>query len=134
MPDQATTTSADQRPTDTPQGDGHPAVALTLLILTLAVAAAALTLVIVNRPEWHVYQWYFVVDLADAFVYGLVGYLLMSRVRHPVAGLVMLCAVGVRSRPSAHSGPSSRSNVPMPPPSRSCSRCRTGRGSRARWR
>ena len=51
-------------------------------------------LVIVNRPEWHVWQWYFVVDLADAFVYGIVGYLLLSRVRHPVAGLVMSCAVG----------------------------------------
>ena len=36
---------------------------------------------------WTVWQWYFVVDLADAFVYGVVGYLLLSRVRHPVAGL-----------------------------------------------
>src|SRR5262245_9537127 len=88
------TTSADRRAIEAPEGDGHPAVALGLLILTLAVAAAALVLVIVNRPEWHVWQWYFVVDLADAFVYGVVGYVLLSRVRHPVAGLVMLCAVG----------------------------------------
>ena len=35
-----------------------------------------------NRPEWHVWQLYFVVDLADAIVFGTVGYLLMSRVRH----------------------------------------------------
>ena len=86
--------TADRRTTDTPQGDGHPAVALALLVLTLTVAAAALVLVVINRPVWTVWQWYFVVDLADAFVYGVVGYLLLARVRHPVAGLVMLCAVG----------------------------------------
>ena len=93
----ATTTDperTDERATELRRGDGHPAVALALLMLTFAVAAAALVLVIVNRPEWHVWQWYFVVDLADAFVYGIVGYLLLSRVRHPVAGLVMSCAVG----------------------------------------
>lgn len=87
-------TSADRRAVDSPQGDGHPAVALALLILTLTVAVGALTLVVINRPVWTVWQWYFVVDLADAFVYGVVGYLLLSRVRHPVAGLVMLCATG----------------------------------------
>jgi signal transduction histidine kinase len=85
---------ADERVTELPQGDGHPAVALALVIVTYAIAAGALALVVVNRPEWHVWQWYFVVDLADAFVYGIVGYLLLSRVRHPVAGLVMTCAVG----------------------------------------
>ena len=94
MTSTSATQSADRRTIDTPQGDGHPAVALALLVLTLTVAAAALVLVIVNRPEWHVWQWYFVVDLADAFVFGVVGYVLLSRVRHPVAGLVMLCAVG----------------------------------------
>jgi len=90
----SSTRRADRRQIDTPQGDGHPAVALCLLVLTLAVAAAALVLVLINRPVWTVWQWYFVVDLADAFVYGVVGYLLLSRVRHPVAGLVMLCAIG----------------------------------------
>jgi signal transduction histidine kinase len=85
---------AERRAPDTSQGDGHPAVALTLLVFTLGVAVAALVLVVVNRPVWTVWQWYFVVDLADAFVYGVVGYLLLSRVRHPVAGMVMLCAIG----------------------------------------
>src|SRR6188474_428568 len=85
---------ADRRAVDTTQGDGHPAVALALLALTLAVAVGALTLVVINRPVWTVWQWYFVVDLADAFVYGVVGYLLLSRVQHPVAGMVMLCAIG----------------------------------------
>jgi signal transduction histidine kinase len=85
---------ADRRAVETPQGDGHPAVALALLALTLAVAVGALTLVVINRPVWTVWQWYFVVDLADAFVYGVVGYLLLSRVRHPVAWIVMLCAIG----------------------------------------
>ena len=86
--------TAERRATDAPQGDGHPAVALALLVLTLTVALGALALVVINRPVWTVWQWYFVVDLADAFVYGVVGYLLLARVRHPVAGLVMLCAVG----------------------------------------
>lgn len=95
MSEPTTSNDADhRRANETPQGDGHPAVALWLLALDLAVAALALTLVIVNRPEWHVWQLYFVVDLADALVFGVVGYVLLSRVRHPVAWLVMLCAIG----------------------------------------
>src|SRR3954452_23259881 len=94
MTSTSASTGADRRALDTPQGDGHPVVALALLIVTLTIAAGALALVVINRPVWTVWQWYFVVDLADAFVYGVVGYLLLSRVRHPVAGLVMLCSIG----------------------------------------
>ena len=87
-------TAVDRRTNNSNQGDGHPAVALALLIVTIAIAVAALVLFIVNRPEWHVWQLYFVVDLADAFVFGVVGYLLLSRVDHPVAWLVVGCAIG----------------------------------------
>jgi signal transduction histidine kinase len=90
-----TTTGAAKRSiTASREGDGHPAVALALLLVTLAIAVAALVLVIINRPQWHVWQWYFVVDLADAFVFGTVGYLLLSRIRHPVAWVVVVCALG----------------------------------------
>src|SRR5688572_3056747 len=76
------------------RGDGHPAVASATLGLTLVIAVAALVLVVINRPEWQVWQWYFVVDLADAFVFGVVGYVLLARVAHPVAGLVAGCGLG----------------------------------------
>ena len=67
---------------------------LIALVFFAHVAVAALVLVVINRPEWHVWQLYFVVDLADAFVFGLVAYLLLSRARHPVAWLVAGCALG----------------------------------------
>ena len=51
-------------------------------------------MVIALQPAWTVWQWYFVVDLADAVVYGVVGYLLLSRSRHPVAWIVAVTALG----------------------------------------
>lgn len=76
------------------EGDGHPAVALALFVVTALVALTALVLVGINRPEWNPWQWYFVVDLADAVVYGTVGYLLLSRSRNSVAWIVALTALG----------------------------------------
>ncbi|HWL45595.1 MAG TPA: sensor histidine kinase [Ilumatobacter sp.] len=83
--------SSDQHP---PEGDGHPAVALGLLILTALVAAFAFVLLAINRPQWHVGQWYFLVDVADGVVFGIVGYVLLSRSRHIVAWIVSVMALG----------------------------------------
>jgi hypothetical protein len=73
---------------------GHRAAALGALAVTYAIATAALVLLVVNRPEWHVGQWYFLVDLADAVVYGAVGWVLLSRVSRPVVWIVVGCAFG----------------------------------------
>lgn len=77
-----------------PEGDGRPAVALGLSLITAATTVAALTLVLVNRPAWNVWQWYFVVDLADAVVYGVVGYVLLARSRRAVSWIVAGTALG----------------------------------------
>ena len=39
-------------------------------------------------------QWYFVVDLADAVVYGVVAWLILARRTHPVAWILALTVVG----------------------------------------
>jgi signal transduction histidine kinase len=77
-----------------PEGDGHPAVALGLLVVTAAFSLVALVLVAINRPPWHVGQWYFVVDLADSVVFGIVGYVLLSRSSHAVSWIVATTALG----------------------------------------
>ena len=77
-----------------PQGDGHPAVALGALVATWAVAATAIVLMAINRPSWHVGQWYFLVDLVDAIVYGAVGWVLLSRISRPVVWIVVGLAFG----------------------------------------
>lgn len=77
-----------------PEGDGHPAVALGLLVVTAAFSLVALVLVAINRPPWHVGQWYFVVDLADSVVFGVVGYVLLSRSSHAVSWIVATTALG----------------------------------------
>jgi signal transduction histidine kinase len=81
-------------PVPEPSSDGHPALAWVLLAITISVAALAIALYLAVRPSWHVGQWYFLVDLADAFVYGAVGWLLLSRVGHPVVWIVVVTALG----------------------------------------
>ena len=92
-------------------------------------------LVVVNRPEWQVWQWYFVVDLADAFVFGIVGYVLLSRVSHPVAGLV----VGLRAGGGVGGlrRPVDRAHLPAPVGADAAVRAvdaELGVDPRARWR
>lgn len=77
-----------------PMGDGHPAVALAATVSTWSIAAAAMVLFLVERAPWSSVQWFFVVDLADAVVYGAVGWLLLARVRRAVAWIVAGCAFG----------------------------------------
>lgn len=67
----------------------------------MAVAAAAWTLALlsiallpITEPSWHPGQWYFLVDLADAVIFGAVASVLLTRGRHVVAWLLALCAVG----------------------------------------
>ena len=68
---------------------------------SVAVAAAAWTLALlsiallpITEPSWHPGQWYFLVDLADAVIFGAVASVLLTRGRHVVAWLLALCAVG----------------------------------------
>ncbi len=79
------------RPTE---GGGHPTAALVVLVAALGSAFAALVLAWLNRSSLHHDIWFFVVDVTDAVVYGLVAHVLLRRVRHPVAWLVALTAVG----------------------------------------
>ena len=83
---------------DTVEGDGgadgHPFVAVVLLVVTYVVAAVSIGLYLAVQPPWHVGQWYFLVDLADAVVYGAVGWVLLSRVDRPVVWIVVVTALG----------------------------------------
>lgn len=71
-----------------------PVASWAVLVVALALAVASLVLVVIDRPTWTSDQWFFVVDVADAVVYGLVGWLLLQRVRHPVAWIVAVTAIG----------------------------------------
>ncbi|MDQ2678431.1 MAG: histidine kinase [Actinomycetota bacterium] len=62
--------------------------------MSLTIAGAALLLAWLNRASLHREIWFFVVDLSDAVIYGLVAYVLLQRVRHAVAWLVALTAIG----------------------------------------
>lgn len=73
---------------------GHPVAAAVILGTTYAIAAFAVVLYLLVRPGWHVEQWYFLVDLADAVVFGAVGWLLWSRVSTPVVWIVVVTAFG----------------------------------------
>ncbi|WP_425245087.1 histidine kinase [Streptomyces sp. NEAU-NA10] len=75
-------------------GGGHPVPAVGVLVVTWGLAVAALTLMGLAGAPWDSTQWYFVVDTADALVYGLVAAVVLSRRRHPVAWLVALTALG----------------------------------------
>ncbi|MFP5488579.1 MAG: hypothetical protein ACLGHQ_09775, partial [Acidimicrobiia bacterium] len=77
-------TSTSARPDERPDVDGYPVVATVLVVATYAIAALSVGLYLAVQPPWHVGQWYFLVDLADAVVYGAVGWLLLSRVSRPV--------------------------------------------------
>ncbi len=81
-------------PADPVEHDGHPVVATVLLVATYAVAALAIGLYAAVQPPWHVGQWYFLVDLADAIVYGAVGWVLLTRVDRPVVWIVVVTALG----------------------------------------
>ncbi|MFF3844265.1 ATP-binding protein [Streptomyces sp. NPDC002328] len=75
-------------------GGGRLVPAVGVLVAAWGLAAAALALMAVADAPWDETQWYFVVDTADALVYGLVAAVVLSRRRHPVAWLVALTAVG----------------------------------------
>lgn len=76
------------------EGGGHPTAALVVLVASLTTAGAALLLAWLNRTELHHDIWFFVVDVADAVIYGTVAYVLLRRVRHPVAWIVAMTGVG----------------------------------------
>jgi signal transduction histidine kinase len=79
---------------DREEGGGRPAVALAVLVVAWALAAAAIVLAWSNRGAAPAEIWFFVVDVADALIYGAVAWLLLARTRHPVAWIIALTAVG----------------------------------------
>lgn len=62
--------------------------------LSWSLALLSVALVPFTEPTWHPGQWYFLVDCADAIVFGAVASVLLARGRHAVAWLLALCAVG----------------------------------------
>ncbi|WP_040493450.1 ATP-binding protein [Ilumatobacter nonamiensis] len=68
--------------------------AITVLVASWTLAAIAVALVPFTDPSWHTGQWYGLVDLSDAIVFGATSALLLARGRHPVGWLVALCAIG----------------------------------------
>ncbi|MGK2947847.1 MAG: sensor histidine kinase [Acidimicrobiales bacterium] len=84
-------------PTNEPpelEGDGRPAVALGVLVVSLALALFSTALTLVVRPEWNINQWFWAVDTVDAVVYGVVAWLVLGRLRHPIAWILAVTAVG----------------------------------------
>lgn len=77
-----------------PSGEGHPRLAGALLVGTVVMAVGSIVLFLAVRPPWHVGQWYFLVDLADAFVYGTAGWVLLTRISRPVVWIVVVTALG----------------------------------------
>ncbi|WP_345041928.1 sensor histidine kinase [Streptomyces sannanensis] len=75
-------------------GGGHRAAAVGVLVTAWGLAATALVLMARAGAPWTSDQWYFLVDTADALVYGLVAAVVLNRRLHPVAWLVALTAVG----------------------------------------
>ena len=59
-----------------------------------SLALLSIALLPITEPTWHPGQWYFLVDLADAVIFGAVAAVLLTRGRHIVAWLLGLCAVG----------------------------------------
>ncbi|MER7171438.1 sensor histidine kinase [Streptomyces mesophilus] len=79
------------------QGDRDLArrlAAYSVLALAWGLAATGLVLLARSDAVWSPVQWYFVVDTADAVVYGLVGAVVLRRRLHPVGWLVALTGVG----------------------------------------
>jgi signal transduction histidine kinase len=76
------------------EGGGHPAAALAVLAVSWTLALIAIVLGVLNRPESHPGTWYFVVDLADAIVFGCVGAVLVARTDHPASWIVATTGIG----------------------------------------
>lgn len=74
----------------------RPAPLASLLVATLSWTLAAVSLLALpfTDPTWHPGQWFFLVDFADALVFGGVASVLLARGRHPVAWILAACAIG----------------------------------------
>lgn len=71
-----------------------PTPAVVVCGAAWSLAAVAVALVPFTEPQWHAGQWFYLVDLADAIVFGAVAGVLLARGRHPVAWILAACAVG----------------------------------------
>ncbi|HEY3485719.1 MAG TPA: hypothetical protein VGK49_10060, partial [Ilumatobacteraceae bacterium] len=76
------------------EGGRHAAAALVVLVASWSLAVAAVVLGVINRPVSHPGTWYYVVDVADAIVFGAVGAVLVARTSQVTAWIVSVTAVG----------------------------------------
>lgn len=73
---------------------GPHVVPIVVAVACWSIAGVSVLLVPFTEPQWHPGQWYFLVDLADAVVFGGVAAALLARGRHPVAWLTAACGLG----------------------------------------
>ncbi|MEU8763592.1 histidine kinase [Streptomyces sp. NPDC048659] len=76
------------------RGGGHRRVAAAVLVTAWGLALAGIALAVAAGAPWDSDQGFFLVDTADALVYGLVAAVVLSRRLHPVGWLVALTALG----------------------------------------
>lgn len=77
-----------------PRRGGRLGVAVLVLVAAWGLAGTAIVLAVLAGGPWSSDQGFFLVDTADALVYGLVAAVVLSRRLHPVGWLVALTAVG----------------------------------------
>ncbi|MGW7308894.1 histidine kinase [Streptomyces sp. NPDC054835] len=91
-------TGVDARPgtagSSLPRRGGHLGVAVPVLLAAWGLAGAGIVLAVLAGGPWSSDQGFFLVDTADALVYGLVAAVVLGRRLHPVGWLVALTALG----------------------------------------
>ncbi len=77
-----------------PRTDGSPRAATAIAVTAWGLAASSFVLLVGARPAVDPELLFYLVDVAVAVVYGTVGAVLLWRLRHPVAWLLALAALG----------------------------------------
>ena len=74
--------------------DGSPRAATAIAVTAWGLAVSSFVLLVGARPSLDEELLFYVVDVAVACVYGTVAAVVLRRLRHPVAWIVGLAAVG----------------------------------------
>jgi signal transduction histidine kinase len=81
-------------PTGPGRSAGAPGAAWATLVLSIVPAVGAVGLAVALRPPWDLTMWFAAVDVTVAVVYGVVAWVMLSRLRHAVAWCFALAALG----------------------------------------